>query len=581
LIVTHESGLNSSSTFYWVGGSGEWSDAVHWSLSSGGTSANAIPTSTDRVIVDDNSFAVGPEETIILDTDASCKTFTWLTEKAGVMLMNGNRLTISSGMVLSSNYFTTLDGGSFEFNGGGTLSLQKGDISKDTLMFTSGNWTIEGELNAARVDVAASSLKLPASSVTIRQLIADENAHIDFNESEILGTELCILDKTSVAADGSTFIIATNSVFGWTSMDFDGWIIVSNIGSLSLFGDNTIDSLNIDGTASLMGANQIHFLEGSPGSIISLAEGRTQHVDELSLMGAAGKLTEIRSLTNLNATIAYDKNEKLCFNYLEVVDIDILSESVFNAGPHSTLLDSDDWLAIECDDVLLADFTVSNTCAHGVTLFHNASVGPATSWEWDFGDDASPSNTSEDLDGSHQYLTAGSYQVTLTISNAERSETYVRQIQILPNENTNSIVQNGHVLASALSANTYQWYLNDEPIAGATNRTFVFDVPGSYQLFTTHDDCNYFTTPFIILDAAEFVHRTFTVYPNPALDKIRIQFKESRAIHQIAMINAMGQAVIEKQVSGKEEAEINVAGFSPGIYIVEVDGARQKLVIRR
>lgn len=581
LVITHESKLVTSKTFYWIGGNGSWSDVAHWSHTTGGTSANAVPGADDHVIIDENSFSNLAEETITLDAAGSCGTFSWLTNKTGVMSMNGNRLTIKSTMVLSSDYFRTTDGGAFEFNGEGKVSLQKGDISNDTLKFTAGSWSIEGALDAARVDVSGASLKLPATPVTIRQLVADEDAHIDFNKSQVLATELAVLDQTNVTADGAMFIITKNTLFGWTSMNFGGKIIVTNIGTLSLFGDNTIDSVIVDGAASLMGANQIHYLRGSPGSVISLVEGRTQHLDVIDMVGVEGNLVEIRSMTNLNATIAYDKNEKLCFDYLKVVDIDILSESVFNAGPNSTLLDSHDWLAIECDDMLLADFTVSNTCAHGVTLFHNTATGAATTWHWDFGDAASPSNTSDDFDGRHQYLTPGSYQVTLTVANAEHSETYVKQIQILPNDVTNSIVQNGHVLASAISADAYQWYLNDEPIVGATTRTFVFDVPGSYQLFTTHGDCNYLTTPFIILDAAEAVQQTFSVYPNPALDKIKIQFKESRASHQIMMTNAMGQAVISTRVSGGEDVEMNVAGFSPGIYIVEVDGARQKLVIRR
>jgi hypothetical protein len=310
-----------------------------------------------------------------------------------------------------------------------------------------------------------------------------------------------------------------------------------------------------------------------------MVEGGTQHIDVIDVEGSEGKLVEIRSMTNSNAIIAYDKNEKLCFDYLKVIDIDILSESVFNAGPHSELLDSDDWLAIDCDDVLFADFVVSNTCAHGATIFQNVSAGPATVWEWDFGDQSSPSNTSNDFNGMHQYLDPGSYQVTLTISKGEYSETFVKQIQILSTDITNAVVQNGHVLASAQSADSYQWYRNEEPIAGATNRTFVFDEPGSYQVLTAHDDCNYLTEPFLILDADEAVQKTFSIYPNPATNKVTIQFRDSQSTHALGMLNAMGQPVMVRQVYNRKEVELNIEGLTAGIYIVEVDGRKQKLVI--
>jgi hypothetical protein len=581
LILTHESKLTTSKTFYWIGGNGNWSDAAHWSLSTGGSSVNAIPTGDDRVIVDENSFSGATEETISLDADASCKAFTWLADKAGVMSMNGNRLTITSEMVLSSDYFKTIDGGSFEFSGEGKLSIQEGDITKDTVVFSSGSWVIEGMLDVARIDVIQASLKFPAAPVSIRQLIADEGSIIDFNKAEIKDIELCVLEHTELVSDEAELIVANNALLGWTAIDFAGKITVTDDGALSLFGNNILDSVVVDGTISLMGENQIGFLEGNPGATISMVEGGTQHIDAIDLEGTEAELVEIRSMTNSNAIIAYDKNEKLCFDYLKVVDIDISSESVFNAGEHSELLDSDDWRAAECDDVLHADFVVSNTCAHGLTVFRNTSSGPATSWLWNFGDQSSSSNTSNDVDGMHQYLDPGSYTVTLTVSNSEHSEVFAKQIQILPNDITNTIVQNGHVLASAQSADAYQWYLNDDPIDGATNRTFVFEDPGSYQLLTKHDDCNYFTEPFLILDAEEVVQETFNVYPNPASNRVMIQFHDSQPIHTLGIMNAMGQPVMARQEYGREEIELNIEGFTAGVYIVEVNGRKQKLVIKR
>lgn len=41
----------TASTYYWIGGSGSWSDPAHWSLSSGGTPANCIPAATDNVVI--------------------------------------------------------------------------------------------------------------------------------------------------------------------------------------------------------------------------------------------------------------------------------------------------------------------------------------------------------------------------------------------------------------------------------------------------------------------------------------------------------------------------------------------------
>jgi hypothetical protein len=50
---------------YWVGGSGDWNDMLHWSDTSGGEGGANIPSYSNTVIVDDNSVIDG-EETLTI-----------------------------------------------------------------------------------------------------------------------------------------------------------------------------------------------------------------------------------------------------------------------------------------------------------------------------------------------------------------------------------------------------------------------------------------------------------------------------------------------------------------------------------
>ena len=54
-------------TLYWVGGSGNFNDQNHWSLTSGGPASNVIPSANNDVIFDDNSSAnyVNPVVTFV------------------------------------------------------------------------------------------------------------------------------------------------------------------------------------------------------------------------------------------------------------------------------------------------------------------------------------------------------------------------------------------------------------------------------------------------------------------------------------------------------------------------------------
>ena len=53
LLITNAS---QAVDFYWISNSGEWNDALHWSMESGGKSCHQIPSKNDKVIFDDNSF---------------------------------------------------------------------------------------------------------------------------------------------------------------------------------------------------------------------------------------------------------------------------------------------------------------------------------------------------------------------------------------------------------------------------------------------------------------------------------------------------------------------------------------------
>jgi len=64
--------------YYWVGGSGNWTDyATHWATTSGGASFHSqAPTLDDNVYFDANSFtAAGPIVTV--DINASCHDMDW------------------------------------------------------------------------------------------------------------------------------------------------------------------------------------------------------------------------------------------------------------------------------------------------------------------------------------------------------------------------------------------------------------------------------------------------------------------------------------------------------------------------
>lgn len=86
--------------FYWVGGTGSWSDPTKWSVvGSGGAPQGAggcVPTMADTVYVDDNSFAA-PGQTITIPAHAACANLQWTDagRKGSMIRAGGACLTVA------------------------------------------------------------------------------------------------------------------------------------------------------------------------------------------------------------------------------------------------------------------------------------------------------------------------------------------------------------------------------------------------------------------------------------------------------------------------------------------------------
>ena len=74
VLTTINSGFSQDK--YWVNGTGDWNDINHWSEISGGNSGASIPTETDNVIFDNNSFTSN-DQTVLIRKSVICKDFNW------------------------------------------------------------------------------------------------------------------------------------------------------------------------------------------------------------------------------------------------------------------------------------------------------------------------------------------------------------------------------------------------------------------------------------------------------------------------------------------------------------------------
>ena len=91
---------SASRTLFWVGDSGEWSDSTHWSLSSGGTPGECLPTPVDSVVFDDNSSS-NSTMSVSLASNAYCGDLI-ITSNAPNITINNSGIELN---VHGSMYF--------------------------------------------------------------------------------------------------------------------------------------------------------------------------------------------------------------------------------------------------------------------------------------------------------------------------------------------------------------------------------------------------------------------------------------------------------------------------------------------
>ena len=85
-------------------------------------------------------------------------------------------------------------------------------------------------------------------------------------------------------------------------------------------------------------------------------------------------------------------------------------------------------------------------------------------------------------------------------------------------------------------------------------------------------------------ESEELTTTGFNMYPNPASDIVNIEFWSDKEGMQktIKVIDLSGRTVMAQNfqsLSGSQSVQINLAQFAKGVYMIELNGQRNKLVI--
>ncbi len=322
-------------THYWVGGTGNWNDNLHWSAASGGLGGLCQPTTLDDVVFDANSFL--DQDTVNMNTTGYCKSMDWTGAGFNpVFQMNGNlningSLTYIAAMEINTwsgikfisgtavNTITTAGQELYYiyFDGSGTYTLQD-DVSFSYIYFNN------GVLNTNNVAlIGGSNGSFNSSSISARTL--------NLGSSNIEVYSWDISDPTNMTLNaGTSDILLTNNP----------WLFRG--GDLPYF-DLEISTPSMVGYTTIYGSNSFNILKLNPGSDIRFESGETQTTTDFLATGNPGDPIFIHSWTSGIQAFINQTSHEFCGDWLDIQDLSVGTQTFYAGENSSDLGNNNGW----------------------------------------------------------------------------------------------------------------------------------------------------------------------------------------------------------------------------------------------
>jgi gliding motility-associated-like protein len=177
--------LFKAQTLYWVGGSGNFNDGNHWSLSSGGSAANKIPSTLNDLVFDDNSTQNFTNLVVTVVGVNNCRSLKFTNDFVNYTVVGSKFTEINISGDFELNYKTdfktnsklVFKSGSSNYNNVRFNAVPyEGDV-----VFENGNWNLKNIniANANSLNFNSGNYKIISSSIKTGDFFANKN-HVNF-----------------------------------------------------------------------------------------------------------------------------------------------------------------------------------------------------------------------------------------------------------------------------------------------------------------------------------------------------------------------------------------------------------------
>jgi len=179
-------------TLYWVGGSGNFNEPNHWSLSSGGAIANITPSANNDVVFDDHSTNNYANPVITIVGTNSCRSLKFTNEfvKYTVVGTKYTEVNIFGDLELNQNTdFKANSKLKFSSSAARYNTIRfNNDAYDGDVIFQNGNWNLKyvniGNSNSLIIN--SGNYKIASAKIKAGNFYANSNSvNFDFNKGNL------------------------------------------------------------------------------------------------------------------------------------------------------------------------------------------------------------------------------------------------------------------------------------------------------------------------------------------------------------------------------------------------------------
>lgn len=302
-------------------------------------------------------------------------------------------------------------------------------------------------------------------------------------------------------------------------------------------------------------------INGKAGDLITLTFEHTAMFNEKSCLLLENTLTNQLTLLNRDSSLQFTlpangRNDFLQLRITAAPSVELVVNGIDRTPEKELTICSGDEISL-----------TAHGAASGSLLSWNAGIGNGLPF--------TPDTGSKTYVVTESHLTNGcivSSEVNLTVSP-------------LPSP---SITQKGEQLTTE-QYETYQWYLNEQPIAGATAQEYTFQQPGLYQVEAGNKyDCKGISEVFDLATGTQQVPVTMggiVLYPNPGKNELNIEMiLQMNSRVNIEINDLSGRKVLHESSihisGGKLIKKYDLSLLRSGIYFVYITSDEEKQIFK-